>query len=318
MTEKMSANMKEHDAQYSMRLVTRLTGLSPDTIRAWERRYNAVTPIRSDGNTRRFSSQDVRRLSLLKEATDRGHRIGDIALLSEEKLHALIDIESSMAQPRPLEAEENDVGKGAFERIRRDYFEAVQQFEVRRARDLLARASTVLNPRDFVLDVVLPIMRETGRLWEQQELTVAQEHLISMQVRGLLDTILRLSAPHPGVPRIIVATPQGQIHEFGALAGALWAGMRGFDVLYVGADVPADDLIDAVDRSNSQVLLLSVVLRGTPDEMRELARTIDDHAGRVETWVGLDPSHPVAELVERARLFHRFADLDMALTELVR
>ena len=72
--------------EYSMRVVTRMTGLSADTIRAWERRYGAVVPARTDGNTRRYSASDVRRLGLLKEATDRGHRIGDIAKLSEGEL----------------------------------------------------------------------------------------------------------------------------------------------------------------------------------------------------------------------------------------
>lgn len=310
--------MTENDSQYSMRLVTRLTGLSPDTVRAWERRYGAVVPRRTEGNTRKFSSEDVRRLSLLKEAIERGHRIGDIARMPEAALKALTEVESSMSPPTLVETTEGDIAKNAFEKLRRDYLAAIRKFDVQPARDMIARASTVLNPRDFILEVILPIMRETGDLWERGELTIAQEHLISMQIRGLLESIMRLSSPHPGVPRIVVATPSGQIHEFGALAGSLWAGMRGFDVIYLGADVPTDDLIDAMDRSQSDVLLLSVVLEPPPEALEELISSMSRLTEKYETWVGIDPGHPIVGQLGKARSFHRFEDLDMALTELLR
>ena len=77
------------DGLYPMRVAARLTGLSPDLIRAWQRRYGAVEPVRTDGNARRFRAVDVRRLALLKELVEQGHTIKDVAALDEAALASL-------------------------------------------------------------------------------------------------------------------------------------------------------------------------------------------------------------------------------------
>jgi DNA-binding transcriptional MerR regulator len=313
----MSQPDRDREVHYSMRVVTRMTGLSPDTIRAWERRYDAVVPERSEGNTRRYSALDVRRLALLKEATTRGHRIGDIATLSEEELRALPSAEVGLA----ASAEPDGVGPASVDRaltiVRADYLAAVERFDARVSGDLLARAAAIFRPRDFVLGLVLPILRETGDRWHRQEFSVAQEHLVSMQARSLLDAILRLASPTKGAPRIIAATPEGQLHEFGALAGAMLAALRGFDVLYLGPQVPGRDLAIAVEAGRGSVVLLSVILDISAASNARLAETIDALAEQATTWVGLPPDHGLNRLLARAVLLHEFDDFDLALTKLL-
>jgi DNA-binding transcriptional MerR regulator/methylmalonyl-CoA mutase cobalamin-binding subunit len=312
------------DATYSMRVVTRLTGLAADTIRAWERRYGAVAPARTGGNTRRYSAEDVRRLTLLREATARGHRISDVARLGEEALLALATSEGTLsagmdedeASPGGSLAHAAAGPEGTFAWLRRAYLEAISRFEARRAAEILARAAVVFAPRDFVLELVLPILVETGDRWERGELSIAQEHLVSQQVRSLLDTTLRLSSPHPGAPRLVAATPEGQLHEFGALAGAMLAGLRGHDVLYLGPQVPAADLLAAQEATGAAVILLSVVYRGSEHAVAELAAEVDAVASRAETWIGVAPDHPVVPLLKHGRLLHRFEDLDIGLATL--
>lgn len=315
----------EDDATYSMRVVTRLTGLAADTIRAWERRYGAVEPARTGGNTRRYRAEDVRRLTLLRDATARGHRIGDVARLGEEALLALASSEGTLSAG----AAEADAGPGAslahgasgpdgtFAWLRRAYLEAISRYETRRAAELLARAAVVFPPRDFVFELMLPIMVEAGERWEHGEISVAQEHLVSQQARSLLDTILRLSSPHPGAPRLIAATPEGQLHEFGALAGSMLAVLRGLDVLYLGPQVPAADLIATREATGAAVILLSVVYRGSARAVAELADELDAVASKAETWIGVAADHPVVPLLTHGRLLHRFEDLDIGLATLL-
>ena len=138
------------EAGYSMRVVTRMTGLAADTIRAWERRYAAVVPARTEGATRRYSAEDVRRLGLLKAATTRGYRIGDIASLSEDELQSLASVEDELTIVSERDAAVGERPESAFEKIRSEYLEAVSQFKLRDASDLLARTSTVFPPRVFV------------------------------------------------------------------------------------------------------------------------------------------------------------------------
>jgi nitroimidazol reductase NimA-like FMN-containing flavoprotein (pyridoxamine 5'-phosphate oxidase superfamily) len=71
---------------YHIGTVSRLTALRAETIRAWERRHRAVTPLRTPGGTRLFSEEDVRRLGLMKALTERGDPISAIAGLSAEAL----------------------------------------------------------------------------------------------------------------------------------------------------------------------------------------------------------------------------------------
>lgn len=317
MMQLMGPTKTDTDVQYSMRVVTRLTGLSPDTIRAWERRYAAVVPARTEGNTRRYSAVDVRRLGLLKAATNRGYRISDIANLSEQELRELVDAEGALTTGSTPEDEASGQLETAFKHVQQDYLEAIERFDARTAADQLARSAAIFSPRDFVLEVVLPIMRTTGDRWEQGSFTVAHEHLVSMQARSLLDAILRLSAPHKGAPKLITATPEGQLHEFGALAGAMLAALRGFDVLYLGAEVPAGDLLTAAEQSGAEVLLLSVIFRGTARETNALARSIVRIAKQVDTWVGIADDHPLTAKLQNAHTLHRFDDLDIALTKLV-
>ena len=86
----MSTIVTELGGLYPMRVVSRLTGLTADTIRVWERRYQAVKPERTRGNKRRYTGSQVRRLVLLRRATELGHSIGQVAPLPDEDLHRII------------------------------------------------------------------------------------------------------------------------------------------------------------------------------------------------------------------------------------
>jgi MerR family transcriptional regulator, light-induced transcriptional regulator len=300
-------------ADYSMRVVTRMTGLPADTIRTWERRYGAVVPQRTPGGSRRFSSHDVKRLDLLRRATQRGHRIRDIADRPLDELQRLSDgelIESSVDLVGDRET--------PFARTREDYFDAILSFDARRAGEILSRASALFPSRDFLHHVVLPIMRETGERWERGNLSIAQEHLVSMQVRGVLESLLRLVSPQRGAPRVLSATPSGHLHEFGALAGALIAASQGFDTVYLGVDLPEEDLVLAVKKSGAGLLVLSIVKSGSDEEMNTLAESLDRLADQVTTWVGMSESHPLVEKVKKARLIHSYHDFEVALTQLIR
>lgn len=306
----MSIDSKSIDSLYPMRVVTRLTGLSAHTIRVWERRYGAVTPVRTGGNSRRYSAEDVRRLGLLKEATDLGYKIMNLAELENAALEELVAGES---KTRPASA--SPAPKDGLEQLRNEYLESIRRFDARSASELLGRAAMLLEPTVFVFDVVLPILRETGLLWAKDDFTVAHEHLVTFQMRGLMDTLLRLSSPHEGAPRILVATPEGFLHEFGALAGALLAAARGFEPVYLGSGVPIADLMAAVQSSRADLLLLGVLHKPDAQLMESLNAQLARLASLTPLWVGLPPDHPNLGAVPGVRYFDRFEDLDLALTQ---
>src|SRR5450755_4352711 len=125
---------------YPIAAVSKLTGIGLDTLRAWERRYNAVTPMRA-GRGRLYSENDVQRLRLLRHAVENGHQIGKAVLLTHSQLLQLAE------EPAPREESHADGIVHAIERF--DYAEADQE---------LGRLAALMTPRDLVYNVVLPLV----------------------------------------------------------------------------------------------------------------------------------------------------------------
>lgn len=299
--------------RFPMRVVARMTGLAPDTIRAWERRYAAVVPERSEGNTRRYSADDVRRLTLLKELVDRGHAISGVASLAEEELQRLAVGTLTVSQGGD-EANDGDEMPGmSFSAIREAYLGAVSRLDTRRASEILLRVATLLDARDTVFRLVVPLMQEVGERWAHAELGVAQEHLVSAQLRGLVSNLLRLSPPDRGARRLLLTTPSGHRHEFGILAAALLAAGRGFDVVYLGPDLPNEELEWSVRLARADVLVLGVVKDMGARECEELSTVLEGIHGTTRIWLGLPEGHALARATPFARHFHDFEALDMAL-----
>ncbi len=300
----------ESDGLYPMRLVTRLTGLNADTIRAWERRYGAVTPDRSAGNTRRFSPEDVRRLTLLHEAVERGHTIGAIAHLPTDELTQIVEDRS------PPVDEGSDPPDQSFGRWRNAYLGAVARFEVRRAHELLTRAATLLDRRTFVYDVVLPVVQEVGRRWADGDVGIAQEHVVTRQLTSVLQVMLDAQYLPPGAPRILLTTPPHHRHEFGLLIAGLLALDRGVEPIHLGVDLPLEDVSWAVRMSRANALVMSVARDLGEEERQQLPKQLELVANWTPLWIGAPAGHALASRVPSARFFHDFEAFEEALAEL--
>ena len=76
--------------RHPIRVVARRTGLTPAVLRAWEKRYGVVDPTRTEGGQRLYSDEDVRRLSLLRQAVEEGRSISQVVELTTEELQGLV------------------------------------------------------------------------------------------------------------------------------------------------------------------------------------------------------------------------------------
>jgi DNA-binding transcriptional MerR regulator/methylmalonyl-CoA mutase cobalamin-binding subunit len=304
-------------ASYSMRVVQRLTGLTPDTIRAWERRYGAIKPSRTAGRTRRFTDADVRRLILLRSAVDRGHRVGAIASLTDAQLRELSEQDARLDDQGGAPADEQLAApEQPYRAIRRQYLDAIRRFDAHRATELLTRAAVLLDRDALLFEIVVPTIQAVGRGWEAGELTPAHEHLVSAQVRALLGTLLRHYAPLPGAPKILLTTPPGEQHELGAIVGAMLAATRGLHAIYLGADLPVADVLRVVEATRARLVVLSVARRLSAEEQQRFATELRQLSARVETWVGLPTDHPANHAVRGVRYFDSFEPFDAALLAL--
>ena len=261
-------------ARYPIRAVAKATGLSLDTLRAWERRYQAVVPERS-ARGRQYTAEDIERLLLLAKLVDKGHAIGGVAILPNEELKELL-----APQPSPA-IHETPSAQDFIQPV----LAAIEHFDSAGATDELGRLAATLSPRDLVYQVVVPLMREVGIRWHSGTLAIAQEHLISQMLRSLLGNMVRLFRVSNVSKRMIFATPAGEPHEFGILASAMLASMAGIEPIYLGADLPALEIAEAALRSRAQVILLGITImkESTDNEVRALAAAMPETG---ELWLG--------------------------------
>jgi DNA-binding transcriptional MerR regulator/methylmalonyl-CoA mutase cobalamin-binding subunit len=270
-------------ATYPIRTVARLTGISLDLLRAWERRYRAVEPRRV-GRGRLYTDQDVERLYLLRDLVNRGYAISQIASKGDRELKELLRSAAGVAQlQQPVEAEELSPAVTVVE--------AIEAYRYAEARREIWRLAGTFSTRDFVFKVAIPLMQAVGRLWHGSRISVAQEHMASALLRSAMGGMLT-EARGNRETSFVVASPTSERHEFGILAAAVLASAHGYEVTYLGPDVPAEDIAGAAERTGARVVLVGL-LNANSDEapahgLRVLAGKLPEE---VELWAG-GPQRP--------------------------
>jgi DNA-binding transcriptional MerR regulator len=254
---------------YSVNTAARLTGLSPTLLRAWERRYGVVEPTRTPGGTRRYTADDLERLRLVKAAVDAGHRIGKVARLDLDALREL-----AAPAPQPSAGRQEEV------------LAALNRLDGVEAQRLLALHFSALGPVRFAREFACPLVREIGERWADDRIGVPAEHLASAVLRSMLGAALQPTAVALMGPRIVFATPTGERHELGLLMAALTAMGAGANPLYLGAELPVDDLLGAVEHAGAAALALSVVTVPPAQALRALNALRGGLPSEVRVWVG--------------------------------
>lgn len=260
---------------YSIKAVAQATGLTVETLRAWERRYGVVVPGRDPTGRRVYRPEDVLRLRRLREATERGHPIGRLAGLDEDGLADLL----SAAPDRNGRAASN-----AFvERI----LESAQRFRSVECEQAITLAIAMLPPRSLVEEVLQPLLREVGERWHRGEFSIAQERLISSLVRRHVGLMLDSFDRNARLPPIVFATLPGERHEFGLLMSAMMCASRGHKAHYLGADLPPDEIARYALEVRAAIVALSLVLQeglvDVPDQLRTLRSALPEEIG---VWLG--------------------------------
>jgi DNA-binding transcriptional MerR regulator/methylmalonyl-CoA mutase cobalamin-binding subunit len=280
--------------RHPIRVVARRTGLSAATIRAWERRYGAVIPVRSEGGQRLYTDRDVKRLDALRRLTQAGRSISAVAALSPAEATTLLtEDEAAAAASDRISATEasspDHWTDQAYARVR-----GLDDASLDRT---LRRALATLGAHRFLVAVAAPLLRQVGAGWHAGDITPAQEHLGSAVVDRILAEIAAHSVPNDGSRRIVVATLQGELHALGARLVAAVAALEGWRVSYLGADLPAAEIAAAATAVGADAVAISMVAHDAFEaQARELVVLRAALAPEIDLLVGgnasesLDPA----------------------------
>jgi DNA-binding transcriptional MerR regulator len=234
--------------------LSRRTGVSETTLRAWERRYALLRPERSEGGFRLYADDDVARVRSMQEHLGRGVSASEAARL------ALDEPETSGVPPA--------------EGLANDLSAALEALDDVAAQAALDRTLGTLSVEGALRDVLLPVMSGVGQGWEDDQAAIAREHFATNLVRGRLLALAR-GWDLGGGPRALLACAPDEQHDLGLIAFGLALRARGWRITYLGPNTPVTTLSEAARLIQPALVVLSSSLdqrlRGADDELRDLA-----------------------------------------------
>lgn len=259
------------EPRHPIRVVSQRTGLTPATLRAWERRYGLVEPGRSEGGQRLYSDADVLRLTRLHLLTEAGRSISSVATLSDEEAEALLQ-EDRESLAATASAEYPNGAESAA--MVQEGVRFVLKLDGASLERQLRRAAVTLGAHAFLENVVTPLLHRVGTGWRRGEMQPAHEHLCTAVVERVLTWLTEPISTAPEAHQLLVTTLPGERHGLGAMLVAAAAGLEGWRVTHLGPDLPPSDIAQAAVAVGAQAVALSVVHVADPSVTAEDLATV--------------------------------------------
>lgn len=255
----MMYDVPRHPINY----VAQRTGLSTHVIRVWERRYTAIQPQRSDTNRRLYSDADVDRLKLLNQVKGLGQSIRLIAQLPNPELKKMLtEVDGDKLSPEVALDARRAGDQEQLAVLMKACKDAVLAMDEETLARTLLEASVQLPLVALLDELVGPLMTWIGERWHDGSIRVAHEHMATAAIRSFLGRMKQIRRAGAGAPCIVISTPAGQDHEIGALMAATIAANEGWRDLYLGPNLPAQEIALAAMESNARAVALSIVAPG--------------------------------------------------------
>jgi DNA-binding transcriptional MerR regulator len=282
--------MRRDDPKYRVRTVSRLTGVAPPTLRAWEKRYGVPVPARTETHYRLYSEADVDQIRWMKAQIEEGIPPARAAELTLER--SLPPVEQGEIGepplPSPVSTRDSSADAAAVD-LKARLKAAFQDFDENRVREIVREAASVLPPLGIMRDILLPAVAEMGDEWEAGRVTVAQEHFASQYARSFADRLLDVYPQRRDAASLVLACAPGEFHELGLLALAVELRSRSIPILYLGADVPVRDVLDTVEATRAAGAVVALTIRERIESWAhagaQLRRTLSGTRARI-LWAG--------------------------------
>lgn len=271
-------------------------GITRLVLHAWERRYGIEPQSRTETGRRLYTFAQAERLRRLKLCSDAGYRIGNLVNLSDEEL---LQLEKFAEAERAIMPALEALKAREFERLERWLFDRAQEQSV----------------VQLIEETVSPLQFAVGDQWAAARLSIAEEHFVTATIKRVLSGILDgLPQPEAAAPWLLATTPEGEHHELGALCVAVLAKHEGWNVLYLGPNLPSHEIVEISTRHRIRCVCLSSLAAKPKDigsKLRELRQLLPAH---IDLWTG-GKSFGLASSVENVEHFSTLAGFRAALKQ---
>lgn len=301
--------MIDDQAVHGIQSAAKLSKMSPDLIRMWERRYEAVSPRRTSTQRRLYSDADVERLILLGRLVKKGHAIGNIARLETDNLRGLLkqheDSTKDAKEPSHPATGSREVytDVAPSQALLEPAIEAILEYDEKSLEAFLEASLLRDGFRKALITTIGPLIQKIGEFWADGTFRVAHERLASGVLESFLVNRSKPFVMQEQAPTIVVGAPSGQHHELGALMAAGIARSLGWRIVYLGAGVPTEEIAAAAEANRAEVIALSLVYPITDESLLDDIRRLEGDVPReTEIIVGGRAAKGVIELIGETRL----------------
>jgi methanogenic corrinoid protein MtbC1 len=263
MSDLYGANTLDDTPVYTIKTVVQTTGITPATLRAWERRYNVLSPGRSDGGYRLYSQRDIATLLWLKGQVEAGVTISRaVALL--ERYHETgeepeLAVSIGALKGQPIGPPANPVR--SHEAISEELLVALLAFRETGAEVLLNEAFALYPIEVVAEEIIAPVLAQIGELWHIGKATIVQEHFATAFLRRRLTALFHAYDQPESGPLAITGSAPSEWHDVGILLVSLALRRQGWRVIYLGQNVPAEHLIEEIQRLRPELVCVSATTR---------------------------------------------------------
>jgi DNA-binding transcriptional MerR regulator len=277
---------------FSISQLARYSGIKPHTIRMWEQRYNALTPNRSEGNTRYYDNQQLRRLLNIVSLMESDYKVSELCSMPDKKLFSLV---------------EELPGKTADNRVNEFFVlqlvSAGMNYDEVNFDKIFSHCLLKFGIKETYLKVIYPMLHRVGIMWSANALEPAAEHFISNQVRQKLFTVIdSLPAVKTSEDSWLLFLPENEFHEIGLLFANFLIRQSGRKVVYLGANVPLESLFVAVKETSVPNVLLFLTHNDLPGETEDYLKDLSLFLGGKKIYVATDQS--LSEGIESPENIH--------------
>lgn len=267
---------------YTIKQASARTGVPEASLRAWERRYQVVTPRRSEGGYRLYDEEALAAITRMKRLVDDGWSPAEAAkevAATRPTAPVLTVAAGSRSRPPLLEHPE---GRALADAL----LGATAAVDVPAIESVLDRAFALGTFESVADEWLMPTMRRIGEAWARGDVDVAGEHAGSHAVMRRLSQAFSAAATVAQGPRVVVGLPSGSHHELGALAFATAARRHGAAVVYLGADLPPESWVRAVRAFPTRAAVIGVPTERDRPAAAETAAALRKGAPSVTVAVG--------------------------------
>lgn len=261
------------EGKYNIKAVSNLVGIQPGTLRAWERRYQILNPVRNDSGHRLYTEEDMKKLKWLATKVNRGFTISQaVSLMDQHEVAVDQQVTENTYQEQHSLSE--------------DLLQALLSFNEVRAQELINQAFSLYTIDKVTIDILADLLVRIGDMWERGEITTAHEHFATSILRSRIGMIMH-SFPHNGIlPKVIAVCGPDEWHELGLLIFTLFVRRRGYEVIYLGSSLKEGDIEVVLNTVKPKFLFLSVTLMDHLPKTLQLVDQLKAEYSDLEVGVG--------------------------------